>query len=228
MSGKGGVGKSSIASILSCISAEKTNTLLLDFDITGPSITNIFSSNQRVKKAEKGLEAIKIQGNLHVLSMGALIQKTDSVIWRGPKKLSILRMFYESIDKYDRIIIDMPPGLSEEHQFLLDKNVQVVFVTTPQNIALSDTEKTINFCVSNNLQIKGIVENMSGFKCENCNCEINIFAKSGGKLLAEAYNIKYIGSIELNKNICEAIESKEIYKRYHELCEFNFLYELFV
>jgi len=160
MSGKGGVGKSSISILLSTILSEDRRTLLLDFDLCGPSIVSGLNIKGEVYKAEKGLVPIRITENLHALSMASLVRETDSVIWRGPKKISTLSMFYDSIDGFDCVVIDTPPGLSEEHRFLAEKGICTLIVTTPQNISLSDASKAVTFCLTNGLPIIGVVENM--------------------------------------------------------------------
>ncbi|KAM0687264.1 hypothetical protein COBT_001497, partial [Conglomerata obtusa] len=221
MSGKGGVGKSTISSLIALIASETGKTILLDFDICGPSINHIFNTNKKVHKAVKGLSPVQITENLYILSMSSLIKQTDSVIWRGPKKLQVLNMFYESISEFQYVIIDLPPGLSEEHQFLVDKNINIVIVTTPQNLSLNDTSIAINFCLEKKLRIIGLIENMSGFKCENCNCNVNIFAKKGGVLLAEEYGIDFLCAIELNSTIGDIIEDGSFCLRYKEIPEYN-------
>lgn len=229
MSGKGGVGKSTVTALIGCILSQKMKTLLLDFDITGPSLYGIFPSKESVKKAEKGLEPIKIADNLYILSMGLLIKEGASVIWRGPKKLQLLNMFLESVDNYDCVVIDLPPGLSEEHTILINKDVISIIVTTSQNIALSDTVNTIEFCLNNKIQIGGILENFSGFECENCGCVTNIFASKGGNMIAEKYGLKFIGALEMNHSIAKMCDNNTFYEEYKLIKNYDvvesFLYE---
>lgn len=217
MSGKGGVGKTTISALIGCIMAEKGNTLMLDFDITGPSLHGVFPVTERIKKAQKGLVPAKIKENLFLLSMGLLMKDTDAVIWRGPKKISLLNIFLESIDGFEYVVIDMPPGLSDEHEILINKNVTAIIITTPQNIALSDTTITIEFCKNNNIQIGGLIENFSGYKCENCGCKSNIFAAKGGYLLAEDYGIRFITSLSINPNVSRITDSNTFFIDYNKI-----------
>ncbi|KAM0679017.1 Nucleotide-binding protein 2 [Binucleata daphniae] len=221
MSGKGGVGKSTVTSLISLISSETKKTLVLDFDLAGPSLNQIFSTDQKIIKQKKGLKAAKIKDNLYMLSMSLLIKPTESVIWRGPKKIQLLQMFFDSIDDYDLIVIDLPPGVSEEQMFLINKNVSAVLVTTPQNLALSDVTLAIEFCVKNDIKIEGLVENMSGYVCKCCNKEINIFGKKGGELLAEDYNINFLGAIKLNNEISKLIENGTLASDYKNIDEYQ-------
>lgn len=216
MSGKGGVGKSSISILLSTILSESYRVLLLDFDICGPSCLLPLNVSGTIKKAEKGLVPLQVNKNLFVISMASMIKKEDAVIWRGPKKLSLLNLFYESINDYDYVIIDTPPGISEEHDFLIDKNIDVLIVTTSQNIALNDTEFAINFCLKNKINIVGVVENMSGFKCECCGKINNIFAKRGGEFLALEYNLQIISTLPLETFFSKILDTGEFLDRYKE------------
>lgn len=230
MSGKGGVGKTTLSALAGCILSERGKTLLLDFDISGPSLCGIFPVKEKVKKALKGLEAVKIGQNLSLLSMGLLMRETDSVIWRGPKKLSLLNLFLESIDDYDFVVIDLPPGLSDEHAVLTDKNVTAIIVTSPQNIALSDTVTTIEFCTENKIEIGGIIENFSGFKCEKCECQTNVFAAKGGLLLAEEYGLRFVTALAITPFIATISDNGTFFQDYNEIenCKVfrEFLWEL--
>lgn len=216
MSGKGGVGKSSISLLLSSILSETKKVLLLDFDICGPSCLMPLNLSGTIKKAEKGLVPLQATKNLYVISMASMIQKEDAVIWRGPKKLSLLKMFYESIDGFDYVIIDTPPGISEEHDFLIDKDVNALIVTTSQNVALNDTALGINFCLDNKIKIVGIVENMSGLKCKCCGKINNVFAKKGGEFLAMEYNLSVFCTLPLETFFCKILDTGEFLKNYQE------------
>ena len=217
MSGKGGVGKSSISILLSTIMAERRRTLLLDFDLCGPSIVAGLNVRGEVYKAEKGLIPIQITENLYALSMASLIKETDSVIWRGPKKISTLSMFYDSIDGFDCVVIDTPPGLSEEHRFLAEKGICALIVTTPQNISLSDASKAINFCLTNGLPVVGILENMSGYRCECCKNVNNIFEAKGGKMLAKEFGVPFVCKLEVDPSFGELLDSGDFIRHYRSL-----------
>ncbi|EEQ82546.1 hypothetical protein NCER_100723 [Vairimorpha ceranae BRL01] len=223
MSGKGGVGKSSISILLSTILSEKHKCLLLDFDLCGPSCFSSLNGKGEVKKAKKGLTPIQITNNLYVLSMGSMIKPDDAVIWRGPKKLSLLNLFYDSIDDFDFVIIDTPPGVSEEHGFLIDKNIYSLIVTTSQNVALSDTVKAIDFCKINNIKILGIIENLSGYKCNCCGHITNIFASKGGQQLSQHYLINFIEKLPIEPLFGELLDTKEFILKYQELKTYKIL-----
>lgn len=217
MSGKGGVGKSSISILVSAIMSERWRTLLLDFDLCGPSVVSGLNVRGEVYKAEKGLVPVRVTENLYALSMASLMRETDSVIWRGPKKISTLSMFYDSIDGFDCVIIDTPPGLSEEHRFLVEKGICALVVTTPQNISLSDASKIINFCLVNGLPVMGVVENMSGYRCECCKSITNLFGSGGGKMLADARGVPFICKLEVDPLFGELVDSGDFIRHYKSL-----------
>ncbi|WUR04020.1 cytosolic Fe-S cluster assembly factor NUBP2-like protein [Vairimorpha necatrix] len=225
MSGKGGVGKSSLSILLSMILSESKKCLLLDFDICGPSCVTSLGGKGQVKKGSKGLIPIKITDNLHVLSMGSMINKEDAVIWRGPKKLSLLNLFYESIDDYDFVIIDTPPGISEEHDFLVNKNIKSLIVTTSQNVALSDTVKAIEFCQMNNIEILGVIENMSGYKCKKCKHITNIFASRGGEKISEYYKLQFVSKLPVEPEFGKMLDKGEFKEKYKDLETYKILKE---
>lgn len=225
MSGKGGVGKSSISILLSTILSEKSKCLLLDFDICGPSCVNSLNGQGEIKKTEKGLRPIKITNNLFVLSMASMIKPEDAVIWRGPKKLSLLNLFWDSIEGYDYVIIDTPPGISEEYEFFIDKEIKVVIVTTSQNISLSDTVKGIEFCRNNSIEIYGIIENMSGYKCECCKQNTNIFASKGGEHVSIEHDIKFIASLPIEPVFGKFLDTGIFIDNYKSLKSYKILKE---
>ncbi|ADM12003.1 MRP-like ATP binding protein [Encephalitozoon intestinalis ATCC 50506] len=206
MSGKGGVGKSSISIMLSTAMSERGKTLLLDFDLCGPSVASGLGIKEKIYKGEKGLIPAKASENLYILSMALLMKESDSVIWRGPKKMSVLSMFYESADGFDNVVIDMPPGISEEHGFLVGKDISVLIATTPQNISLGDSSRAIDFCISNGIQILGLVENMSGYCCESCGNPTNIFGARGGERLAMEMGVRFICELKIDPLLCEALD----------------------
>lgn len=227
MSGKGGVGKTTMTCLLSHYSSENYKTLILDFDISGPSLKNILPTNQKVTKSEKGLNPINIKHNLDALSMSYLVKDTDAIIWRGPKKLSILNLFFSSIDGYERVFIDMPPGLSEEHSFLKGKDVQACIVTTPQNMSLNDAATSLDFCKNNNIRVECIIENMSGYECEKCKCNINVFGKGGARFLGEKYGVENIVTVKLDSMILNSIEAKTFVHNYNEFTSLDELKGIF-
>jgi ATP-binding protein involved in chromosome partitioning len=223
MSGKGGVGKSSVSILLATTLSEESKCLILDFDICGPSCVTSLNGQGDVKKAVKGLCPIKITENLFVLSMGSMIKQEDAVIWRGPKKISLLNLFWESIEGFDCVIIDTPPGISEEHEFLADKDVEVIIVTTSQNVALSDTVKAIDFCKNNCIRILGVIENMSGYECECCKKITNIFASKGGEQLSEVYDLNFLCSFPIEPEFGKFLDTGEFITKYKNLKAYEIL-----
>lgn len=239
VSGKGGVGKSTFSSILAAKLSLTKQVLFLDFDLTGPS--NVFNIDGKVIRTKHGLKPISVSNNLHVLSMALLVNKESAVIWRTPKKLQLLEMFYSSAfeplnengtcgeHKYDFVIIDTPPGLTVVHQFLKEKRIKPLLITTSQNIALSDSINTIYFFSDKNEDQEddfsgindhfyGIVENMDGIRCTNCDKINNIFSRNGGLMLAKKFNIKFFGSIEIDKTLAQKIENGNLLQNINDLC----------
>jgi Mrp family chromosome partitioning ATPase len=179
LSGKGGVGKSTFSAQLAygLAADEAKQVALLDIDICGPSIPRIMGCDgEQVHQSNSGWSPIYVEDNLSVMSVGFLLgSPDDAVIWRGPKKNGLIKQFLRDVDwgDVDYLIIDTPPGTSDEHlsivQYLSSSHVDgAVLITTPQEVSLLDVRKEINFCHKVKLPIIGVVENMSGFVCPNC------------------------------------------------------------
>jgi Mrp family chromosome partitioning ATPase len=225
LSGKGGVGKSTVSSQLSFfLSSNKDRQVgLLDIDICGPSIPKIVGlENQSVKtKTSLGWEPVSVDENLVVMSVGFLLNSPDeAVIWRGPKKNGLIKQFLRDVywDELDYLVIDTPPGTSDEHlsivQYLKTAHIDgAVIVTTPQEVALLDVRKEINFCKKVNIPIIGVVENMSGFVCPKCHTETKIFAPStgGAKKMCEELNLTFLGAIPLDPMIARSCDEGKSY-----------------
>lgn len=220
-SGKGGVGKSTVSSQLSWALAaddEETNVGLMDVDICGPSIPKIMGlEGESVHSSNSGWSPVYVEDNLAVMSVGFLLPNTtDAVIWRGPKKNGLIKQFLKDVawGDLDYLIVDTPPGTSDEHislaQYLQASGTVdgVIIVTTPQEVALTDVRKEINFCKKVGLKVLGVVENMSGFVCPNCKGESTIFpATSGGAAkMALEMAVPYLGKIPLDPRIAQACD----------------------
>ena len=206
MSGKGGVGKSSVTVNAAAALASKGYKVgILDVDIHGPSVPNLLRLDGAIELDEssgKMIPARKDQ-NLSVMSMDSLLQDRDqAILWRGPKKSSAIRQFIADVKwgDLDFLFIDSPPGTGDEHMTVLKSipDARCVVVTTPQEISLADVRKAINFLQYADASILGVVENMSGLTCPNCGHEISIFKKGGGENLAKTYGLKFLGAIPLD------------------------------
>ncbi len=217
LSGKGGVGKSTISSNLALYLSKKGyKTGILDSDIHGPSIPKIMGlEDERGVMKNNLIQPIKTSEGLKIMSMGYLLPDKDSpVIWRGPMKMGAIRQLLGQVDwgELDYLIIDLPPGTGDEPlsiaQLLPDVD-GVIIVTTPQDVALVSVRKSINFVRKLNLNVIGIVENMSGFTCPHCGKKVDIFKTGGGKKASEDFKIPYLGSIPLDPDIVEIGDSKE-------------------
>lgn len=214
LSGKGGVGKSTIAAYLASSLAAKGYAVgLLDTDIHGPSIPKMLGvEGQRITVVGDAIEPITVAPNLKVMSVAFLLRsKSDAVIWRGPLKMTMIEEFLGNVDwgELDYLIIDSPPGTGDEPlsvcQFLPDMDGAVV-VATPQEIALNDVEKSITFCRQVKIPVAGVIENMSGFVCPHCNERVDIFKTGGAHRLALEMGVPFLGELPLIPDIVKACD----------------------
>lgn len=205
MSGKGGVGKSSVAvNIAAALAAKGFKVGILDVDIHGPSVTHLLGLKGPMDVDRGSLIMPKaFNENLGVVSMNSLLKDPDqAVLWRGPMKHSAIRQFISDVNwgKLDFLVIDSPPGTGDEHMTVLKTvpDALCVVVTTPQEISLADVRKAINFLQYAQANVLGVVENMSGLVCPHCGGEISLFKKGGGRELAEHYGLPFLGAIPLD------------------------------
>lgn len=212
MSGKGGVGKSTVAANLAvALSMKGLETGLLDVDIHGPSIPMMLKIEDAVITGDReGLQPVIVPPHLRVMSMAFLLQNRDlPVIWRGPMKMGVIKQFLEDVrwGELDFLIADLPPGTGDEPLSIaqLIKDIDgTIIVTTPQDVALLDARKATRFSESVDVPVLGIVENMSGFTCPNCGEEIALFKRGGGKRAAEELEVPFLGSIPLDGNVVQS------------------------
>ncbi|MBF0398894.1 MAG: Mrp/NBP35 family ATP-binding protein, partial [Desulfobacterales bacterium] len=214
MSGKGGVGKTSVSVNLSIALSNKGFKVgLIDVDIHGPDILRMLGLSGKMEiNEDKKLIPISYSENLKVVSIEALISnREDAIIWRGPMKNSAIKQFIGDVEwgELDYLIIDSPPGTGDEPLTVAQNisDAKAIIVTTPQEIALADVRKSINFCKIVKMEILGLVENMSGFICPHCNNDVQLFGTGGGEKTAFEANIKFLGRIPFDPNIVKCGDS---------------------
>lgn len=206
MSGKGGVGKSSVTvNLAAALNMRGCRVGILDVDLHGPSIPNLLGLRNTLQAdPETGRILPAVCGkNFSVVSMDELLQDRDqAVVWRGPMKTQAIRQFLSEVEwgELDFLFMDSPPGTGDEHLTVLRTvpGIQSIVVTTPQEISLADVRKAINFLQMSQSPVLGLIENMSGLSCPSCGAEINLFKKGGGRELAEKLNLRFLGEIPLD------------------------------
>ncbi len=209
MSGKGGVGKSTVTSNIAYGLAQKGYKVgILDADLHGPNIPVMFGGHGKYPQ-EPG-KPYRVNENLVIVSLSFYSQNVnDPAVWRGPAKIGVIRQLLSDINwgKLDYLLIDLPPGTGDEPltiaQTITDCDGCVI-VTTPQEVALADTRKSIGFAGLLQMKVLGLVENMSGFVCPHCGKQTDIFYSGGGEKTAKEYNLDFLGKIPLNPQIMMA------------------------
>lgn len=209
LSGKGGVGKSTVAASLAVAFARVGKKVgLLDIDVHGPSIPKLLGlEGQKVEITPREILPIHVNDNLSVMSIGLLLDKLDDpVIWRGPRKYGIIRQFLKDVawGRLDYLVVDSPPGTGDEPLSiaqLVGSPAGAVVVTTPQDLSISDVRRCVSFCNALSLPILGIVENMSGYICPKCGQRSDLFKAGGGKALAEELDLPLLGQIPIDPQV---------------------------
>lgn len=213
MSGKGGVGKSSISAYLAVsLSRRGFKTGLMDVDLHGPSIAGIMGINGLLDITEDRFILPKpYDENLTVVSMQSLMNDSDqAVIFRGPAKTGMIRRFIGDVQwgNLDFLIIDAPPGTGDEPLSVAQSisDAKALIITTPQDVALSDVRKSINFCRAVNMDMLGLVENMGPFPCPCCGKIVEIFKSGGGLRTAKQMNIDFLGTLPFDPEVVKACD----------------------
>lgn len=222
MSGKGGVGKSTVATNLAlALAARGKKVGLLDADLHGPSVPKILGvEDGRLSANGESIEPVQL-GNLKVVSIAFLLKDADSpVVWKGPMKMGAINQFLGEVawGKLDYLIIDLPPGTGDEPLSiaqLVQEPTGAIIVTTPQDVALVSVRKNINFAKMLNLPVIGIIENMSGFLCPHCGKESKLFKSGGGERIAKDFGVPFLGRIPIDEKIVEAEDAGVPYLMEH-------------
>ncbi len=210
MSGKGGVGKSSIAAYLSVGLARRGYRVgLMDVDLHGPSIPRLLGLKGDIQPSFHPGKVIPVNfgPNMQVMSIEVLMgaDRDAATIWRGPLKIGVIRQFISDIEwsDLDYLVIDSPPGTGDEPLTVAQtiSDAKALIVTTPQEISLADVRKSINFCRQVRMEILGVVENMSGLRCPHCGKNIDLFKTRGGQSVTEKENLKLLASLPIEPEI---------------------------
>ncbi|MDD5042446.1 MAG: Mrp/NBP35 family ATP-binding protein [Candidatus Omnitrophica bacterium] len=203
MSGKGGVGKTTVAvNLAQSLSLLGKKTGLLDVDLHGPNIAKMLGiESRRMQISESGIIPVEVNRNLKAVSIALSGNNPDQpIIWRGPAKSTVIRQFLEEVQwgALDYLIIDSPPGTGDEPLSVCQMAPRldgVIIVTTPQDVAVLDARKSVLFAREIKVPVAGIIENMSGFVCPHCRKDLDIFKKGGGRKAAEDLNVPFLGSV---------------------------------
>jgi len=225
ISGKGGVGKTTVAVNLAYSLVLKGYKVgLLDVDIHGPNVVKLLGieSEKLTSDENSKINPVELFDNLKVISTASILESSDTpVIWRGPLKMKMINQFLRDVNwgKLDYLIIDSPPGTGDEPlsvtQLIPDLTGAIV-VTTPQEVALLDSRKSVQFAKQLKISYIGIIENMSGLICPYCKREIDLFKKGGGRKAALELGVEFLGSIPLEPDIVKLSDEGKVFVKYRD------------
>jgi ATP-binding protein involved in chromosome partitioning len=217
MSGKGGVGKSSVAVALAVALARRGKKVgLMDVDLHGPNVLRMLGLKDPLDLLHAQFHLPPdLFDHLRVVSIEMLMKDREkAVIWRGPLKHQLIRQFLTEVqwDELDYLVVDCPPGTGDEPMSVAQTipDAKAVIVTTPQEISLADVRKSINFCQKINMEILGIVENMSGYHCPHCAKELPLFKSGGGQKTAQAAKVPFLGALPFDPQVVEAADQGQL------------------
>jgi len=207
MSGKGGVGKTTVAVNLAYgLAREGKRVGIMDVDIHGPNVPKMLGlQGQQMQTDDTGIIPITMESGLKVMSMAFALPDPDSpVVWRGPLKMQLINQFLADVKwgDLDFLVVDLPPGTGDESLSIAQQipGAEAIIVTTPQDVALLDSRKAVRFAKMLNMPVAGIVENMSGLKCPHCRENINLFKTGGGEKAAKELDVKFLGRLPIDPN----------------------------
>lgn len=220
VSGKGGVGKSFVTSMLAvAMKRREYNVGILDADITGPSIPKAFGLKEKAKGSEYGMIPSKSKTGIDVMSINLLLDNdTDPVIWRGPIIAGVVKQFWSEVvwSDIDYMFVDMPPGTGDV-PLTVFQSIPVdgiIVVTSPQELVSMIVEKAVKMAESMNVPVIGVVENMSYFKCPDCNKEHKIFGESNIEEVAKKHKLNVVAKLPIEPNIASSVDKGLV-----ELCD---------
>ncbi|KAI5932627.1 Cytosolic Fe-S cluster assembly factor NUBP2 [Manis javanica] len=218
LSGKGGVGKSTISTELALALRHAGKKVgILDVDLCGPSIPRMLRAQGRaVHQCDSGWVPVFVdqEQSISLMSVGFLLEEPDeAVVWRGPRKNALIRQFVSDVawGQLDYLVVDTPPGTSDEHMAAVDalrpySPLGALVVTTPQAVSVGDVQRELTFCRKTGLRVIGVVENMSGFVCPHCSECTSIFSRGGGEELARHAGVPFLGSVPLDPQLTQSLE----------------------
>jgi Mrp family chromosome partitioning ATPase len=221
LSGKGGVGKSTLAATIAvALASEGHATGLLDADLHGPSMPLMLGLEDRTLAQGEDYDVLPLTtaDGLEVVSISMMLRgKDDAVLWRGPMKHNAVKQLLRDVawGALDVLVVDLPPGTGDECMSvarLVGPGAKALIVTTPQRVALADVRRCLGFCSKANLAVTGMVENMSGLTCPHCGASVDLFSSGGGESLAREFHLPFLGAIPLDPEICACMDGGAAYK----------------